>query len=270
MLDDSAAPEQNTQRWLALDQAVEEAWRAHDNAARLTTRVNPSIPILFFGDLSAYSVSTFRVLTVGLNPSLREFPSDRPFSRFPLERWETRRERSSYLDTLSRYFRTDPYRAWFNTWERLLNGGGASFYGGESSAALHTDICSPVATNPTWSRLGDSDRSTLEADGVPLWHQLLDCLKPQVVVISVAERYLQRIKFKPIDNAWSSLHAFHSTGTGEPRTRPYEVRKRWFDVGGAPTLFLFGRAAQMPLGLISAPQKYEMGTNMLEAYWNGR
>ena len=48
-----------------------------------------------------------------------------------------------------------------------------SYYLGEASTALHTDICSPVATDPTWSRLSESDRTTLEADGGPLWHALL-------------------------------------------------------------------------------------------------
>ena len=253
-----------------IDEAVAKAWHAFDNSARLATRVNPSIPILFFGDLDAYSISTLRVLTVGLNPSLHEFPSDRPFSRFPLVEGETRRDRALYLDTLSCYFRTDPYRAWFNAWEPLLNGAGTSYYAGDSSTALHTDICSPVATDPTWTQLGDIDRRMLEADGVPLWHLLLESLKPHIVVLSVAEQHMGRIEFKPIDKAWSTLHTFHRTGTDAPRSRPYAVRKRWYDVGCAPSLFVFGRAAQTPFGLISASRKYEVGTVMLEAYRYGR
>ena len=170
MQGNSGAREQNA-HWISIDQAVSMAWRAHDNAAGLVARVNPSIPILFFGDLNAYKAAPLRTLTVGLNPSLREFPSDRPFSRFPLSDEETPRNRAAYLDTLSRYFRTEPYRAWFNAWEPLLNGAGVSYYGDASSTALHTDLCSPVATDPTWSRLGKVDQhsqQTLEADGVPL------------------------------------------------------------------------------------------------------
>ena len=259
----------NGQR-VTLDQAVCRAWRAYDNAAALLTRVNPSIPILFFGDLNAYRASPLRVLTVGLNPSLHEFPSGRPFSRFPLADEDTRPDQGPYLDTLSSYFRTNPYRAWFNAWEPLLKGTGASYYTGHSSTALHTDICSPVATNPTWSRLGEVDQRALEADGVSLWHLLLRCLKPQVVVLSVAEQYLKYIQFEPLDEAWSTLHTLDRTANGAQRSRPYEVRKRWYDVDGAPSLFVFGRAAQTPFGLISAAQKCEVGKMMLEAYRNGR
>ena len=269
MQSNSDALEQNTRRF-SIDQAVSQAWRAHDNAAGLVTRVNPSIPILFFGDLNAYKAAPLRTLTVGLNPSLREFPSDRPFSRFPLSDEESYRDQASYLGVMSRYFRTEPYRAWFNAWEPLLNGAGVSYYGGASSTALHTDICSPIATDPTWSRLGDVDRRALEADGVPLWHILLHCLKPQVVAVSIAEQYLDLIEFDPIDKAWSSLHIFERTGTGAPRTRPYEVQKRWYEVGDAPSLFVFGRAAQKPFGLITDSQKCQVGAMMPEAYQNGR
>ena len=272
MQSNSDAREQNA-HWSCIDRAVSEAWRAHDNAAGLVARVNPAIPILFFGDLSAYQVAPLRTLTVGLNPSRREFPSGRAFSRFPLSDEESYRDQASYLGAMSRYFRTEPYHAWFNAWEPLLNGAGVSHYGGASSTALHTDLCSPVATDPTWSRLGKVDRhsqQTLEADGVPLWHILLNCLKPEVVALSIAEQYLKRIEFEPIDKAWSSLHTFERTGTSAPRSRPYEVRKRWYDVGGTPSLFVFGLPAQTPFGLITAAQKYEVGAMVLEAYQNGR
>ena len=67
------------------------------------------------------------------------------------------------------------------------------FIMGKASAALHTDICSPVATNPTWSRLGEADRADLQADGGPLWHTLLETLRPHMVVLSVARDHLGRI-----------------------------------------------------------------------------
>lgn len=36
--------------------------------------VEPSIPILYFGDLRSYEDSSPRVVTVALNPSRKEFP----------------------------------------------------------------------------------------------------------------------------------------------------------------------------------------------------
>ena len=53
---------------------VKEAWKAFECAAP-SSRVCPAMPILFFGDLEAYSTSPFRVVTVGLNPSLQEWPA---------------------------------------------------------------------------------------------------------------------------------------------------------------------------------------------------
>lgn len=50
------------------------------------------------------------MLTVGLNPSLHEFPKQEPFRRFPLLERGRDRQPSRYLDAMSRYFRTDPYR----------------------------------------------------------------------------------------------------------------------------------------------------------------
>ena len=249
---------------------VEKAWRAYDNAAGLPARVSPAAPILFFGDLGGYTSSRLRVLTVGLNPSRLEFPADRPFSRFPLWEVPARREPECYLGALSSYFVTRPYRTWFSAFRPLLEGAGTSYYPGEPSIAVHTDICSPVATDPTWSRLDRADKLVLEAEGGPLWHTLLKVLKPQLVFVSVAKGHLGRIEFEPLDHQWNVLQTFDQTGNGVPRSRPYEAWTRWYDVGGELSLFVFGPAAQTPFGLIGDQQKREIGLMSLEAYRNAR
>ena len=248
-----------------LGKEIEEAWRAFGHASVLPSRVNQSIPILFFGNLQAYYTSRVRVLTVGLNPSLHEFPVDSPFRRFPLAEGVTEGEPCRYLDALSAYFSTEPYRAWFSAFEPLLNGLGASYYSSDVSVVLHTDICSPVATNPTWNKLIYADQSALAADGGPLWHMLLEALKPQIVVMSVAIRHVERIRFEPLGDEWNVIHTLYQTKSASPRSHPYEVRARWYDVGGAPSLFVRGRAAQTPFGLISDSQKREVGRIVLEA-----
>ena len=166
---------------------------------------------------------------------------------------------------MSRYFRTDPYRAWFSAFEPLLNGAGASYYAGKASTALHTDICSPVPTSPTWSQLDAADRAALEADGGPLWHLLLEALQPQIVAMSVAKVHLERIALAPITR-WNLIHVFERTARGDPRSRPYEVRARWYEVGGERSLFVFGAAAQKPFGLLSDTQKRALGAIGLRAY----
>ncbi len=153
--------------------------------------------------------------------------------------------------------------------EPLLNGTGASYYASKASTALHTDICSPVATNPTWSQLGETDRSGLEADGGPLWHMLLEALRPHMVVLSVASDHLRRIKFAPVDG-WRNIHEFKRTDSGRSRSHPYEVCTRSYEVDGERSLFVFGQAARKPFGLLSDNQKHEVGAIALETCQDGR
>jgi len=255
------------ERGQLLSNPVALAWQAFDRAADRTCRATPAMPILFFGNLAAYRASPLRVVTVGLNPSLHEFPAGEPFRRFPLA--DGNREPSRYLDAMSAYFCTDPYSAWFNAFEPLLNGLGASYYTGAASTALHTDICSPVATDPTWSRLDKADRAALEAEGGPLWRILLQELRPQIVAISVAKAHLERIEFAAISD-WEVVHTFRRKADGKPRSQPYEIRGRWYDVGGARSLFVFGQAAQKPFGTLADSQKQQAGRMLLEVYRDGR
>ena len=222
------------------------------------------MPILFFGDLNAYVASRKRVLTVGLNPSLREFPADSPFRRFPDAECVTASEPDRYLNALSAYFRTDPYRSWFNAFEPLLNGLEASYYEGQPSMVLHTDICSPVATDPTWSGLDPAVQKSLEKDGGPLWHSLLEALQPRIVILSVARRHLSRICFRALSE-WRIAHVFKRTQAGTLRKRPVRVCARWYQVGGEPSLLVFLPAAQKPLGRLGSSQKREAGGHILEA-----
>ncbi len=254
---------------MSLAQAVVQASRAFDHVARRTWCVKPAVPILFFGDLDAYRASPLHVLTVGLNPSRHEFPADQPFLRFPLAEGGLGGEPSRYLEAMSAYFRIAPYDGWFSAFEPLLNGMKASYYHGGASTALHTDICSPVATNSTWNDLDKADREALESDGGPLWHMLLEELEPQIVALSVAKAHLEGIKFTPL-TSWEVIHAFERTGSGALRSRPYEVHARWYDVGGERSLFIFGRAAQKPFGLLANTHKRKAGAVVLKAYQDGR
>ena len=253
-----------------LGEAVAEAWRAFDRAGSLRCRVSPAAPILFFGDFDAYSRSPLRVLSVGLNPSWREFPEYEPFLRFPLAAGDARRDTDRYVDALCGYYRAIPYWAWFSTVEPLLNGMGASYHLAETSTALHTDICSPVATDPTWSRLDGADRRVLEADGGRLWHELLKAVRPHVVLLSIAQRHLSRIRFRPLDSEWEIIHTVHQTKSGAPRSPPYAIQARRFKIAGEPALFIFGRAAQKPFGLLADSQKREAGAIVLESYRDAR
>ena len=247
------------------EQIVSSAWSVFERAG--SVRVIPSVPVLFFGDLHAYFASKRRVLTVGKNPSLREFPSPSPFQRFPKADRIGHDEIERYLNALSDYFRTDPYRSWFSAFESLLNGMGASYYDCPTmaSTALHTDICSPVATDPTWNRLEIATRDTLTADGCSLWHELIGALRPQVVVLSFKRDLLSRIRFGRLTK-WEVICRFDRKKDDELRRRPYDVCASWHAVSDEPSLFLYGPAMQKPLGSIGDRQKRRTGEVALEKW----
>ena len=235
------------------------AWEVYGRAVgdNLAALVRPSIPILFFGDDERYFASPKRIITVGLNPSRVEFPAADRFERFPAAREINPASPALdwYLRALHDYFRERPYNAWFRpAFEPILNGLGASYYDGAASTALHTDICSPLATDPTWTRLRDG-RAALEATGIELWHRLVERLAPDVILISVARQHLEKIRFPRLDE-WQTLHTVE-------RTNPFPVQAIRLEVTpGKTTLLVFGRAANHPFGTVSAKDKRLIGVSV--------
>jgi hypothetical protein len=240
-----------------------EAWDQHERAARaqLPHLVRPSIPILFFGNSERFASSPVRVITVGLNPSREEFPRTAPFLRFPGSERSSGDDPDGYLASLDAYFRTAPYTGWFNpSFEPLLRGLGASYYEAAPSVALHTDLCSPLATDPTWSRLDPREQALLEPAGRRLWHELVDALQPDLVLISIGRRRLSKINF-PLTEPASVI----DTVDGPARARPYRVEAFRHELGsGKAPLFVFGQASQTPFGSISGLEKERIGARVLE------
>jgi hypothetical protein len=234
-----------TRAWSLFDHAVE-------NASVVVVR--PSIPILYFGDSEAYRSSPLKVVTVGLNPSRREFSSADPWARFMGGNTLSAQTPMEYLRTLDSYFVTKPYDNWFASFEWLLRGMGASYYGGPS-VALHTDICSPVATNPTWNRLNGNHFRL--GDGFALWRDLVEELAPDVVLASVAQRYLLRLTPEPADT-WPTVFTLE-------RSNPYHVRTRKVTIGGHGVPVVFGRAAQKPFGTVGHREKEIIGAAIRKA-----
>ncbi len=249
---------------MELDDVVDAAWSAHAAAVAsgMGCVVLPSVPIAWFGDLNRYLRSPLRVITVGLNPSRLEFPGSDPFLRFPRARELAgggldAEGRAEYIGAMSEYFLEEPYSAWFRpSFEELLLGMGASFYGDAQSTALHTDLCSPIATDPTWSGLGP-ERQALREEGVGLWHELVRLLEPDVILASVARRYLDEIRFE-WEGDWRVIHTVE-------RENPYLVEARELVVGPSrQATLVFGRAAQKPFATISSAEKRRAGAAILE------
>jgi hypothetical protein len=223
--------------------------------------VNPSVPILYFGDVEAYRASPLRVVTVGLNPSLAEFPVGRAFARFRaaegLGSVASADDQARYLKALGGYFgprpEHDPYDKWFRAYDDVLRGLGASYYAGLLSTAVHTDICSPVATMPPWSRLDRRTRTTLLRSGPALWHELVRFLRPDLLLASIGRNYLDLIRFQRV-GPWRELCRIE-------RGNPYLVRGRQLTLGDQNKAWLVtGRAAQTPFGTVSRPDKRLIGS----------
>lgn len=149
----------------------------------------------------------------------------------------------------------------------MLDGLGASYYASAAATALHTDICSPVATSPTWSGLDKAHAAALETNGSPVWHRLLEELRPEIVVLSGGKSHLERVKFAPMTEKWEAIHSFERTHNGSLRSQPFKVRARWYNVAGDRSLFVVGLPAKRtPFGALSKAQKREAGVVALETY----
>jgi hypothetical protein len=246
----------------ALQRLIDESWREYDSHRHKDLLVTPSIPILFFGDLQRYITSPIRVVTVGLNPSRAEFPDTNRFQRFPkaynLDAMATDSTfHRQYIASLSDYFRTDPLMRWFSAYEHILNGMDTSYRDGAVNTALHTDICSPLATDPTWSRLNPGQRTALESRGTALWHRLITYFAPSVLLVSVAREKRNRITFQATTE-WETMHMI-------PRDNPYHVQTRTVRViAGKDTFVIFGAAANTPFGTVSNMDKRALGVRVKE------
>lgn len=247
-----------------LSKLVGRSWEAWDNASGAGVSVEGSMPILYFGDLIEYQNSPVRVVTVGLNPSGEEFPFGDRRARFPGAASALRNDPYRHCVDLNSYFERCPYR-WFNDYQKILRGFGVSYAPDATSTALHTDICSPVATAPTWSHLDGDTKHRLLGDGVPIWHDLIRFLRPHVIVMSVAREHLARIDFAVVRD-WEVLHRVADKSDGEPRRWPYAVKARWHEVEGQPALLVFGAPAQTPFGSISDQDKQRVGETIKTYY----
>ena len=244
---------------LELGDLIQEAWQIYVALEDQPCLVKPSIPVLFFGNADAYSRSELKVITVGLNPSKDEFPEGNAFLRFSKARCIYPRILDGffceeYLQALNEYFRrppNDPYR-WFDCFEHLLLGLGTSYYGNAPNVALHTDLCSPLATRPTWSKLAPDIQSRFLRDGPCLWHRLVERLSPDVIIASLRRSHLARISFSLLEG-WSVAYTVE-------RKTPYIVETTKLRLqSGKVTSLVFGRAAQTPFGNVSYADRRKIG-----------
>jgi len=246
--------------YLKIDDIIQKSWQTYAQFEDQSFLVKPSIPILFFGDSKQYFSSEVKVITVGKNPSRFEFPEKDRFFRFSKAHGiypgiVEGRYYDEYLQAINGYFHTPPnhpYEPWFNSFEHVLAGLDGSYYGNAPNTALHTDLCSPLATNPTWSNLPSEAQQRLLEQGTCLWHSLVEWLSPDLIIASVARSHLGRISF-PQRDAWKVVYTVE-------RTNPYNVELAELNLpDGKITRLAFGKAANTPFGTVAKVDKRKIG-----------
>lgn len=148
-------------------------------------KAKAAFPIVWFGDSGAYFASEKKVVTVGLNPSSREF------TRACGERFTLTRENAPkriavgvLREQLDGYFERNPY-GWFKAFEAALETFNAGYRAadGKRNRALHVDAFFALATTPAWSRLKAERRDEFDALVRPdLFLRLVGELEPDVLV----------------------------------------------------------------------------------------
>jgi len=224
--------------------------------------VKDSYPILFFGNYERYFSSKLKIITVGINPSGKEFyeKGQRKLKRFSKINSFVSLE---YLEVLKKYFdieSRDPYSFWFDNFEKVLNGIKSSYYNKKEYpyTALHTDLFTPLATDPTWSYLSEETQQRLIEQGIPLWHELIKILKPNIIICSFAERYLDEIQFK-IKEKWTKFYTIKKTKDGQDRKKLYIIKKAEININGSSLYVFWGNQRDMPFGNISDENKIDIG-----------
>lgn len=238
---------------------IKEAMKYYNEFKDKKFVVNPSLPILYFGDIKAYCKSEIKIITVGINPSDREFKkfkSDKYSFEHRFPDWKG----DNLPQVLNDYFKKCPYE-WFENYELILNGTYCSYKDEKyENRAIHTDMCSPLATYPTWSGL-KKERPSLFKDGFTLWKLLLDELKPHIILVSMPCALFEL--FPKVVTSKRELLQFSEDRNGNPR-KPYKVYEYEYDkkLNKTKTRVIYGRMIQKPFDAISNKQKKEIGLEL--------
>lgn len=136
-------------------------------------------PIVFFGEYKKASACT-----ISINPSHCEFYSRNKLilkgnSKRFISREELRRndfdelsldESEAAIDYCTQYFKNNPYKSWFDKYEKFLNAFDLSYYDG---SVVHLDLVQ-WATTPLWSSLQANTKNALLQKDLPFMKQLLE------------------------------------------------------------------------------------------------
>ena len=231
---------------------------------------NPSIPITYFGDYVQYQKSYPKVITVGLNPSHNEFPQNSRFTRFKeaeklnISSTLNENEIVTYLNLLNNYFKDNPNN-WFDSYNPILDGLNTSFYPNTAgNNTIHTNLCSPFATDITWSKLRNSAQYTFSREGRKFWHRLIEILEPDIILFSIAREYLERVMFRK--SGWKIFTSITKKKDGSPRSKPYNIEITESMSNSKKMYLVYGQSAYLPFGSLSYNIKLKLGEELMSLF----
>ena len=221
-----------------------------------------TIPIERFGNKPLYESSKIRIVTVGLNPSGKEFRNNNEEQFRTDLRFPDYKGNDTLNTAYNNYFKNNPY-SWFKSFECILNGLDASYYSekGMPNRVLHTDICSPWATDPTWSKLPNQEKKNLMENehGFEQWKQLIRQLKPDIILFSIPEEYIKKLD---LENERSVFVTISNDKKGVPRKKSVVIEKGVY----GRSLAIFGRTWNVPFGALGEDQKKDLGQKIEQDY----
>jgi hypothetical protein len=230
--------------------------------------VQPSLPLLYYGDLIQYLNSKFKVITVGINPSPRLFPAANPYCCFPTtisyKEIITQAKIELYLNLLNSYFENQPYYQWFVGYDYFLKPLKTGYFNA-ANTAIHLDFCSAIATNPTWTKLQQQQpdlTNRLSQKGREIWHQLIEVLKPDLIVASIGKKYLDQIQFDQLYD-WQIFHQVTHTKNATPRKKPYNFNYCQLKLSNQHHCILAtGKAGHIPFSLVANSDRLAAGEKL--------
>tara|TARA_B000000557_G_scaffold16457_1_gene12660 strand:+ start:312 stop:1079 length:768 start_codon:yes stop_codon:yes gene_type:complete len=193
---------------------LKEVMSEFQSKKELDCVIENSLPVLFFGDLKSYVKNDFKVVTAAINPSDMEFKKERG------QRWHSTKIRFKDFDgsyeslevACSNYFKRNTYYEWFGKnkkdWNKgfkpILNSMGYCYFPNKENlkSVLHTDLCSPLATTEKWNDVSTEDKNQLIETGFPLWKRLINEIKPNLIIMSMAKKHIYRLNPKFIKSIY--------------------------------------------------------------------
>ncbi len=222
------------------------------------------IPILWFGDMNKYLNSENKIITVSLNPSNNEFGNTKkniPYStryRFP----DYDGSSESLITAFNNYFKLgkNPYNSWFKaSFTAILESFDASHYDIAKNNALHTDIAIPYATDPTWTGLTNAEKKYFEPIGQKIWHELINILEPDIILISASGGFHNKILFPKIYENWEAIMT----------NEKYPVLFNQFEVNNKIVDVIYQTQGRKPFLNMTKEEKMNI-KNTLELYKNDK